>query len=489
MIINIVITLYTSRIVLQTLGVTDYGIYNLVGGVVVLFSFLNNAMTNTTQRFLNYEIVSRVKERVNNVFSMSLNIHILISLIVIILSETIGLWFLNYKLAIPEQRIGAANIVYQLSVLTTIINIIRIPYNAIIIAKERMSFYAFLGILESSMKLLIAFILLMPIKYDLLVFYSVLLLIVTVLVAAFFVLYCNRVFYDECKYVFKRDQKLFKQLLSFSGWSLFGQVAVLGSTQGINMVLNIFIGVAINATMGIANQVNAAIYNFISNMQVAFNPQIVQTYAGGKFQEHKYLVLNASKFSLYLFLILAVPFLVCPQFILHAWLGKSLPPYVATFTQIIILNSIINAMVGSFWMSVNAIGNIKTYQLIVSFIILLSLPISYLFLKNGFPPYYVLFTNVVLNFLTYIYRFWYINKKLNFTRKEVLVYFREISSVLIYVGLVVYLFRNNEENDLWKVVFYVVIVEIVLVSLILLVGVSRKDFYRIKDYIFNKLKK
>src|SRR5690606_4003053 len=240
MIINIVITLYTSRIVLQTLGVTDYGIYNLVGGVVVLFSFLNNAMTNTTQRFLNYEIVSRVKERVNNVFSMSLNIHILISLIVIILSETIGLWFLNYKLAIPEQRIGAANIVYQLSVLTTIINIIRIPYNAIIIAKERMSFYAFLGILESSMKLLIAFILLMPIKYDLLVFYSVLLLIVTVLVAAFFVLYCNRVFYDECKYVFKRDQKLFKQLLSFSGWSLFGQVAVLGSTQGINMVLNIF---------------------------------------------------------------------------------------------------------------------------------------------------------------------------------------------------------------------------------------------------------
>ncbi|REC49611.1 MATE family efflux transporter [Chryseobacterium pennipullorum] len=489
MIINMLISLYTSRVILNTLGVTDYGIYNLVGGVVVLFSFLNNAMTNATQRFLNYEIPSKIKERINRVFCMSINIHFVISIIVVILSETVGLWFLNYKLNIPDDRMYAANIVYQMSILTTLINIMRIPYNAMIITNEKMSFYAFLGIFETCMKLIIVFLLLFFKKYDLLILYGILLMLVNLLINIIYFVYCSKNFHEQTQLRYVKDKKLFKELISFSGWNLFGQVAVLSSTQGINMILNIFIGVTINAAMGIANQVNAAIYNFISNMQVAFTPQIVQSYAGGRHQQHKNLVLNSSKYSLYLFLILAIPFLIQTEFILHLWLGKNLPPYVISFTQVIILNSIVSAMVGSFWMSVNAIGNIRNYQIVISCILILSLPASYIILKNGLPPTYVLIANLCLNIITFLYRFWYINQKLVFKRSEILTYLKGIVFVLIYIIVLIYLFKNNSENNYFNIFFQIGVAELILIAIAIFTGVSKEEFLMIKGFVNNKLMK
>lgn len=489
MIINIVITLYTSRIILSTLGVTDYGIYNLVGGVVVLFTFLNNAMTNATQRFLNFEIASKISKRINKVFYTSINIHLVISMIVFILSETLGLWFLNYKLNVPEDRMFAANVVYQMSIVTTLINIMRVPYNAIVIAKEKMSFYAFLGIFETILKLIIVFLLTAFGDFDLLIVYGILLTLVNLFINVIYIIYCNKYFSEETKYKFANDKKLFRELISFSGWSLFGQTAVLGSTQGINMVLNIFIGVKVNAAMGIANQVNSAIYNFISNMQIAFSPRIIQSYAAAAYSRHRGLVLSASRYSLYLFLILAIPFLTYSDYILRIWLGSVLPQYLVSFTQIVILNSAVSAMSGPFWISANAAGDIRKYQLVISSILILSLPISYIILKNGLSPIHVLVANLVLYIGTFFYRFWYINQKLKFTKLEILKYLKGIIFVLVYITVLMYCFKNGDENNYLKIWFNIFISECGLAIIIVFTGISRTEFLMFKGEVNRKLKR
>lgn len=482
------VSLFTSRVILQTLGIEDYGIYNLVGGVVVLFSFLNNAMTNATQRFLNVEIAKNIRESVARIFSMSLNIHIFISIIVLILSETLGLWFLNFKLNIPDNRVYAANIVYQMSVITTIIDIMRIPYNATILANERMSFYAFLGIGETIMKLLIVYMLVWFINIDHLIVYAILLMIVNLIVNIVFRIYCRQNFSIETKYKFIQDKLLFRELVAFSGWSLFGQVAVLSSTQGLNMILNIFIGVTVNAAMGISNQINGAIYNFISNIQVAFNPQIIKTYAESNYDRHRSLVLNASKYTTYLFLVLALPLLIYTEFILKLWLGVLLPDYVVSFTQIIIIGSIINALVGPFWMSANAIGGIRNYQLIISAILLFNLPIAYFLLKAGYSPVFVMSTKVILNFITLIFRFIYVNNKLNFKREELVRYCKQISLPILYLLLIMCLSRYFVTNKIVIIVGVIFLSEIVML-IILLLGLSKKEIHTVKQFVKKRNKK
>ncbi|GGE23822.1 MATE family efflux transporter [Sphingobacterium cellulitidis] len=484
------ISLYTSRVILQTLGIEDYGIYNLVGGVVVLFSFLNNAMINATQRFLNIEIPTKDKKNINKVFSVSLNIHVVISILILLLSETIGLWFLNNKLNIPTDRFYAANIVYQFSIVTTIVNIMRVPDNATILAHERMSFYAILGICETILKLIIVYLLVFFKEYDHLIIYSFLVLIVNLIINFTYSMYNRINFREETKFKLYKDKALFKRLLSFSGWSIFGQVAVLGSTQGLNMILNIFIGVTVNAALGISNQVNAAIYNFIANMQVAFNPQIIQTYAENNYIKHKSLVLNASKYSVYLFLILALPFLLQTEYILKLWLGPNLPQYVISFTQIVIIGSIINAIVGPFWMSANAIGNIRTYQLIISLILLLNLPIAYLLLKNGYSPIFVMSTKVILNLVALIYRFYYVNQKLRFAKHQIFKYLKELFIVFIFiVFLIITVNTTVKSDDLFFILSSIVLSEIILFAAILLFGVSKNERINVYKVLLRKIKK
>jgi O-antigen/teichoic acid export membrane protein len=288
--------LYTSRVVLNILGVEDFGIYNIVGGVVVLFSFLNNAMSNATLRFLSYEIGKENTEQIKKTFKMSMTAHISIAILAFLLLETVGLWFVNTYLNIPVGRMYAANWVYQFSIFTFIVNIIRIPYNASIIAYENMSFFAYVSILEVLLKLFIVFLLFI-IGFDKLISYAFLVLVVTFFVTIIFKLYCTRKF-STCHYNFFWDKDLYFKLMSFSGWSMLSSVANIGAQQGGNIILNIFNGVIANAAYGVANQASNAIYGFVNNFQLAFKPQIIKLYAAGETGKLHVLMFRTSLFSI-----------------------------------------------------------------------------------------------------------------------------------------------------------------------------------------------
>ena len=318
MILIMLVTLYTSRVVLAELGIKDYGIYNVVGGVVMMFSFLNNCMSSATQRFMTFELGKGDMQKLRNVFAASLNIHIFIALIIVILAETIGLWFVNEKLVISHDRIFAANWVYQFSILTFCVNIIQVPYNAVLIAHEKMSIYAYISILEVLLKLGIVYLLAI-VSSDKLIVYGMLVFIVQLIIRCIYQAYCKR-HYEESKFKLFWNKYLYKQMSSFAGWNLFGSVAWLLRDQGLNIVLNLFFGPAINAARGIASQVSNAVIGFISNFQVALNPQITKNYATGHILEMEKLSYMGIKFSFLLLFIMVFPICLNIDYILHLWL-------------------------------------------------------------------------------------------------------------------------------------------------------------------------
>ncbi|MDL2323458.1 lipopolysaccharide biosynthesis protein, partial [Bacteroidales bacterium OttesenSCG-928-A17] len=383
MLFSMIVSLYTSRVVLNTLGVEDYGIYNVVGGIVVLFGFFNNAMSASTQRFLTFELDRGSFERLRSVFGVSVTLHSIIALIIFILAETIGLWFLNTQINIPFERIEAANWVYQFSIFSFIITVITVPYSASIISHEKMSFYAYLGIIEVILKLLIVFILTYG-NYDKLKFYAMLTFIVILIIRFTYVLYCRKEF-NESKSGFLWDKELFRSMGSFANWNLLGVFAGIGYNQGVNILLNIFFGPTINAARGITFQVQGAVNNFVSSFQTAVNPPIVKAYATNNISFLYNLVFTSSKASFFLLFIISLPVMINTEEILTLWL-KNPPDYSTTFTRLILCDILVGALSGSIHTLVQATGNIKKYQLLVSGILLLNLPLSYLFLKMGYPP-------------------------------------------------------------------------------------------------------
>lgn len=482
MLILMFVSLYTSRVVLRILGVEDYGIYNVVGGIVVLFTFLNNAMVTSTQRYLNYEIGRNDFNATQKVFSISLNIHLLISVLILVLSETIGLYFLNNTIQYPESRSLAVHVIYQLSVYTTCVKIIRAPYNAAIIAYERMSFYAYLSILEAILQLLIVF-LLEKLHNDRLIMYGILLLVVAIAINLCYFVYC-RLNFKACKYLFTRDRDLYKQLISFSGWSLLGGIANVASNQGLNIILNVFYGVTVNAAMGIASQVNTAVTSFVTSFQTAFNPQIVKAYAAGDFKYFINLILTTSKYSYLLLFIIALPIYICCPEVLQIWLTE-VPDYSVSFCRLMIVFSLLDAIQGPLWFSVQATGKIKTYQILMSIMILLNLPIAYLFLKLGLPATAVLLVKCLINFITLFVRLWYLKMLYNFPVikfiNEVLyrvVLITLIASALTYLQLPLCSLYT-------KVLFIFAISFIVNLILIYFIGISRQEKVVIKIKLYS----
>lgn len=422
--------LFTSRIVLQVLGETDYGIYNIIGGVVVLFSFLNSALLSATQRFLNFYLGKKDEETTHKVFCMSMNSYIILSLIFIVLGETIGLWFVNTQLNIPAERMYAAHWVYQFSLITFIVNLIRVPYNATIIAYERMDFYAYLSLGEVILKLLVVYLLYITI-YDKLILYALLYLLVPVIITWIYKVYCNRSFkISHYKRFWNKD--MFRQLFSFSGWSLFGSLANLAASQGLNILVNIFYGVTVNTALGIANQVSNNVYNFISNFQMAFNPQIVKSYAAGE-TEHLYnLMFSASKMSYFLLLVIALPVALNIDLILDLWL-VNVPLYTNIFTQLILGFFLIEALSSPLWMFVQATGKIKHYQILMGALIFLNFPLIYLALKLNLPVYYVWVIRIIVNILVFLVRCIYMQTKYHFPIKQ---YFLKVIVPVITVTIV-----------------------------------------------------
>lgn len=417
MLVLMLVSLYTSRVVLKILGVEDYGIYNVVGGIVVLFTFINNAMISSTQRYLNYEIGRKENSNAEKIFSISVNIHLLISFLILILSETLGLWFLNNTIQYPDSREFAVQVTYQFSILTTCVKIIRAPYNAAIIAYERMSFYAYLSIFEAVLQLSVVF-LLEILACDRLIMYGFMLFLVSFIINICYYIFCSKNF-SICTYKFISDRSLYKQLLSFSGWSLFGGIANMSATQGLNMLLNIFFGVTVNAAMGIANQVNSAVTNFVHSFQTAFNPQIVKSYAADNRHYFIRLILSTSKYSYLLLYVISLPIYICCPEVLGIWLTE-VPDYAVSFCRLMLILALIDSLQGPLWMSVQATGRIRTYQLLISFLILMNLPISYVCLKLGYSPKSVLIVRCTVNIVTLFVRLWYIKRLFDFPIKEFL---------------------------------------------------------------------
>ena len=418
------ITLYTSRVVLQMLGVDDFGIYNVVGGIIVLFSFINNAMVASTQRFLNFELGRGNVEEAQKVFAASLNIYLVIVMIFMLLAETVGLWFLNRYINIPPERTVAANWVYQASLVAAALNFVRMPYNAAIIAYERMSFYAYTSIIEAALKLGIVFLLYA--FADKLIAYAWLVSVVALLILLMYVFFCRRVFFICRHHTFAYDKRRYTALVSFSGWSLFGSVANMGASQGVNILLNIFFGVQVSGAIGL----------FVGNFQTAFNPQIVKSYASGEMERFINLILKASKYSYYLLFLIALPCFICCNEILQLWLGE-VPLHAVSFCRLLIIFSLIDAIQGPLWMSAQATGKIKHYQLLMSCLILLNLPVTYVVLKLFPIAELGLIIRVSINIVTAVVRVVYLKLLFPF---PVIRYVKETVGTCIVVSVMSVLF-------------------------------------------------
>lgn len=377
------VSLYTSRIVLNALGEDDFGLYNVVGGIVMMFTFLNGALAGATSRFITYEIGHKDDVQLHKVFNASLVTHIFIALIIVIFAETIGLWLLYNRMVIPPERFNAAFWVYQISVVSCVLSITQVPYSATIIAHERMNIYAYVGIAEVLFKLCIAYLIMIS-TYDKLIIYALLHFLVHLLVILFYRMYCNKMF-EECKFMLVKEKTIYKNMFVFAGSDMIGQLSVLAQGQGLNILLNIFFGPAVNAARGIAYQVQGAVTQFSGNFITAVKPQIIKQYALGNIKEMMQLVIHSSCFSYYLMLLIVMPIYFEADYILRLWLGNY-PDYTVSFLHLILVLCMIQTLKIPRTTAFHATGKILLPNMVVGTILCLALPGAYIVLKLGGNP-------------------------------------------------------------------------------------------------------
>lgn len=473
MILTMLVSLYTSRVILNTLGVEDYGIYNVVGGVVSMFSFFNSAMSSATQRFLSYEIGKGDFVQLRKTFNATQIIHIGIAVLIFILAETVGLWFVKTYLVIPAERLEAAIWVYHFSVLSFMVSIIQVPYNATIIAHERMNVYAYVSIIEVTLKLLIVFMLTW-ITFDKLKLYGILYFCVVFIIAVIYRLY-TRINFQESRFEVVKDKKLYKTLISYSGWNLFGNIAGVAQGQGVNIILNIFFGPVVNAARGIAIQVEGAVNSFVTNFQMAVNPQIIKSYAANEKEYMTSLIIRSSKFSFYLLFLLSLPIILEIDQILKMWL-INVPSYAPIFTVLILVVILITSISGPLKIAVQATGKIAVYQAVIGTLLILILPISYGFLKFGYPPEVTLYVTIGIEIIALIFRFFFLKKLIDFPVfhfiKAVIV--RNIIIVLLSTSLPL-MIRNSLDENLWRLFFVACVALIWNAIVIYFVGLNKSE--------------
>ena len=485
-ILIMLVNLYVMRVVLEILGTEDYGIFNLVGSVVVLFTFLNTAMTNATQRFLSFALGRNDMEQARNVYSVSVIIYVLIAVLVLVLAQTLGVWFFYTWLNIPPERQGAAFVVYQFSIAAMLVSILQVPYRATIIAHEKMSFFATLSIFEAAFRLSIVFIL--PfILFDKLMTYAFLICITVTVIFLIHKVYCNRTF-EIAQFRYCKDRKLFRQLFEFSGWNVFSGFAMISKDQGTNILINIFHGVSVNAAMGIATQVNSMIYQFVSNFQTAFNPQIIKSYSAKNFDYFMRLIFRTSKISFCLLFFFVLPLYINADFVFRIWL-INIPEYVVIFTQLILLSSLIIAISAPLVMSIQATGDIKRHELIRSCFIFFNIPISLLFLWIGFSPVWILAIRVGVDVLLFIWRIFFLGKKIKF---PIFSFFREvIVPVFIIAGVsaaMAFLLHGLFIDDWSKLIVSSMVSTVSIGCLMYWVGLNRKERFILKNWIKKRIK-
>lgn len=409
------VSLYSSRIVLSVLGVDDFGIYDVVGGAVAMFSFFSGSISVATQRFLSYELGKKDSGEIGKIFCMSVNTHLIMAAAAIVIVEAGGLWLLNHKLNIPADRIAAANWVFHCSVLSFIINFISIPYSALIIAHEKMSIYAYISIIDVILKLLIVY-LLRYLMYDKLVLYAILLLAVSVIIRVAYGLYCRYKF-TESHFKFVWDKGLFKQMFRHSNWMLLGTTTSMLSSQGVNMLMNTFFNVTVNAARGIAYQVYYAANSFIVNFMVAVQPQIIKLYVQEERQSMHRLIFTSSKFSFFLIFVIALPLVLEAEVVLKLWLG--VPPEGAVlFTRLVVVDLLFSSLYTPIATLSQATGKIGLYQSVIGVGFLSVFLVTWLLYRLGFPAYSTFVVLVSVSFVTLFARLWILRKIADFPVKE-----------------------------------------------------------------------
>lgn len=375
------ISIFTSRIILEALGVDDYGIYNAVGGFVAMFSMLSGTLVAASQRFIAFEL-GKPDPDVRKVFSTTVSVHLFLAAIILILFETVGIWFLNYEMNIAAERMPAANWVYQCSVLTFLINIISIPYNAAIIAYEKMAAFAYISIFEVVAKLGCVYALFI-IAFDSLIVYAIFMMLVAVILRIIYGIYCTRNF-PLCRYNFSFDKNTFREMLGFSGWNFIGSIATNLNGHGINILTNLFFGVALNAARGLANQIDSAINTFVNNFLMAITPQITKSYAAKDFAYINRIIIAGTKYSFFLLCFISLPVCLNTEYILGVWL-KKVPEFTADFVRLGILFSMCQTLSQCLYRTMLASGKIKKYQIVVGGLSILAFPAAYIFFYIGLP--------------------------------------------------------------------------------------------------------
>jgi Na+-driven multidrug efflux pump len=482
----LVVSLYTSRVLLSTLGVEDYGVYNVVGGIIVVLSVLNGGLSASTSRFLTFELGRGDQEILKKTFAASLNMHIIMSFIVLLIADTAGLWFFYHKMVIPENRIGAAFWVYQISIANAMITLTQVPYKASIIAHERMRDYAYISIIGNILNLVITFSLRF-VPFDKLIVYAILYFAVSTSIALYYRFYCIRNFV-ECRFKLFFDPAHYARLLSYSGWDLFGQFSGVCQGQGLNILLNMFCGPLVNAAWGITNQVQMGINSFVNSFMLAIRPQIIKNYAAGKKDDMYWLMFYQVKYGFFLMLLIFVPIYFELHFVLSVWL-REIPEYAPIFIKIILFACLVQVFISSHNAVMHAIGKIKISNTICGTLMILVLPISYILLKLNRPPQYVFIVLVIINAIATVIDAFIIRSYEYFSLlsylKSVILPCAAVGLLSIIIPSVISLYMNE---SLKRALLNFFVADVGIIFLAFSIGTGKNDQKRIKDFLWKKLK-
>lgn len=437
-ILILVISLYTSRVILETLGVEDFGVYNVVGGVVSMFSVITGALSASISRYVTYELGKKgvTTDRLMTLFSTSMRILVALGFFIIVLGETVGLWFVKTQLNLPPERIVAALWIWQCVLLAFFINLISVPYNATIIAHEHMNAFAVISILDAVMKLLICYMLVF-IGWDKLIVYAILHVSVALLIRIFYAAYCHRNF-EECHYKRGNDRELMKEMMSFAGFSFLNNTANILNSQGLNILINIFFGVVLNAARGIATQVEGAILQLINNFTLAVNPQITKSYAAGEKKRMFHLICIGSKFAYYMLLFIAIPVFLETDYILKLWL-KTVPDYTVVFLRLSIIGGMVKMLGNTGYTACMATGKIKNYSIWITSVGILAFPLTWIAFSLGAPAEYAYYVFIVVYIAVEAVRLILMKRMLDFPPimyiKEVLLYIFLVTPIAFIIPL------------------------------------------------------
>jgi len=486
------VTLYTSRVVLQALGVEDYGLYNVIGGIVVMLGFLNGCASSATSRFLTFALGSSPEKKelydYKKIFSAAFFIHLAIALFIVLLAESIGLWYFNNKLVIPEGRYWAAMWVYQISIINVLVSFTQVPYNASIIAYERMNIYAFVGIYEAITKLCIAYAVSVA-SIDRLVLYAVLSFVVTLSISVYYRFYCVSRFGAQCRIAKVYDSHLYKRLLSYSGWDLLGSFGATARSQGVNLILNLFCGPAINAARGIAYQVEASLYSFINNFLQAVRPVIIKKYAAGEMNNTNRLLYATGKFSFLIFSCVAIPLIIESDYVLELWLVNP-PVYTSIFLKVVLLTGLVTTINNTLQIGAHASGDVKRLNIYGGSRIFIEIPVIYFALKMGASPEWALIIILIFTIIINSANLYVVKKNIPFF--SVLSFCREVVLhglfvVVIPTACAYYVHTLSFSYGIARVICVTFVYLAVLIVMVYQFGVTIDQRKKVVELIRNKI--